>query len=149
MREKEGQNNMLKSTVAILALGLAAGGCTHLATPSGELQAIGKEDLRNAQGHVIGTKEIARDAATGERITQIALYLPRVDSRGRIVGYEERLRSGSVLRDLRGRKIGGRFDDLRSRKNMTIVVLPREDDAVAVAAAPSIDELIRIARLEN
>lgn len=139
---------MLKRTVAILALGLAAGGCTHLATPSGELQAIGKEDLRNAQGHVIGSKEIARDAATGERITHIALYLPRLDASGRIVGYEERLRSGSVLRDLRGRKIGGRFDDLRSRKNMTIVVLPRED-AIVVAAAPSIDELIRIARLEN
>ena len=84
----------------------------------------------------------------GERITQIALFLPRLDSSGHIVGYEERLRSGSVLRDLRGRKIGGRFDDLRSRKNMTIVVLPRED-TVAVAAAPSIDELIRIARLEN
>lgn len=148
MREKEGQNNMLKRTIAILAFGLAAGGCTHLATPSGDVQALGKEDLRNAQGHVIGTKEVARDAATGEQFTQIALYLPRLDSGGRIVGYEERLRSGSVLRDLRGRKIGGRFDDLRSRKNMTIVVLPRED-TVAVAAAPSIDELIRIARLEN
>jgi hypothetical protein len=31
-------------------------------------------------------------------------------------------------------------------KSLTIVVLPRED---AVAAAPSIEELIRIARLDN
>jgi hypothetical protein len=139
---------MLKSAALILALGLAAGGCTHLATPSGELQALGREDLKNAQGHVIGYKEVARDAATGERITQIALFVPRLGANGRIVGYEERLRAGSVLRDLHGKKIGGRFDDLRSRKNLTIVVLPRED-RVAAAPAPSIDELIRIARLDN
>jgi len=139
---------MLKSAALILALGLAAGGCTHLATPSGELQALGREDLKNAQGHVIGYKEVARDAATGERITQIALFVPRLGATGRIVGYEERLRAGSVLRDLHGKKIGGRFDDLRSRKNLTIVVLPREE-RVAAAPAPSIDELIRIARLDN
>jgi hypothetical protein len=139
---------MLKTTAAILALGLAAGGCTNLSTLSGDVQPLAKEDLKNAQGHVIGTKEVARDAATGERITQISLFVPRLSPAGRVVGYEERVRGGSVLRDLRGRKIGGRFDDLRSRKNMTIVVLPREERA-AVATAPSIDELIRIARLEN
>lgn len=139
---------MLKRTAAILALGLAAGGCTHLATPAGEVQALGRENLKNAQGHVIGYKEVARDAATGEQITQIALFVPRLSAGGRLVGYEERVRGGSVLRDLHGKKIGGRFDDLRSRRSMTIVVLPREDRAVA-AAAPSIDELIRIARLEN
>jgi hypothetical protein len=139
---------MLKRTVVILALGLAAGGCTHLSSPAGSVQTLGREDLKNAQGHVIGYKALARDAATGERITQISLYLARLDERGRVVGYEERVRGGSVLRDLHGRKIGGRFDDVRSRKNLTIVVLPREE-RVAAAQAPSIDELIRIARLEN
>jgi hypothetical protein len=139
---------MLKRSALILALGLAAGGCTHLATPSGSLQALGREDLKNLQGHVIGYKEMTRDAATGERITQIALYVPRLDDRGHIVGYEERVRGGSVLRDLRGKKVGGRFDDVRSRKNLTIVVLPREE-RLAAAPAPSIEELIRIARLEN
>ena len=138
---------MLKRAAAILALGLAAGGCTHL-TPSGDVQALGRESLKNAQGHVIGYKEVTRDAATGERFTQIALYVPRLDDRGHIVGYEERVRGGSVLRDLRGRKIGGRFDDVRSRKSLTVLVLPREE-RVAAAPAPSIDELIRIARLEN
>jgi len=58
------------------------------------------------------------------------------------------VRGGSVLRDLNGKKMGGRFDDLRSRKNLTIVVLPAED-RVAMAAAPSIEELIRIAHLDN
>ena len=139
---------MLKRTALILALGLAAGGCTHLATPSGNLQALGREDLKNLQGHVIGYKEVTRDAATGERITQISLFVPRLSASGRVVGYEERVRGGSVLRDLRGKKVGGRFDDVRSRKNLTIVVLPRED-RLAAAPAPSIDELIRIARLEN
>ena len=31
------ETTMLKRTALILALGLAAGGCTHLATPSGSL----------------------------------------------------------------------------------------------------------------
>ena len=139
---------MIKRTALILALGLAAGGCTHLATPSGNLQALGREDLKNLQGHVIGYKEVTRDAATGERITQISLYVPRLSPGGRVIGYEERVRGGSVLHDLHGKKVGGRFDDVRSRKNLTIVVLPRED-RLAAAPAPSIDELIRIARLEN
>lgn len=139
---------MLKKAALILAVGLAAGGCTHLSNPPGDRQALAREDLRNAQGHVIGYKEVSRDAASGERMTRIALFVPRLSATGRVIGYEERLRSGSVLRDLHGKKIGGRFDDLRSRKNLTIVVLPREDRAVAVAA-PSIDELIRIAHLEN
>ena len=138
---------MLKRAVAILALGLAAGGCTHL-TPSGDVQALGRENLKNAQGHVIGYKEVTRDAATGERFTQIALFLPRLSPGGRVIGYEERVRGGSVLHDLYGKKVGGRFDDLRSRKNMTIIVVPRKE-RVAAAPVPSIDELIRIARLEN
>jgi hypothetical protein len=139
---------MLKKAALILAVGLAAGGCTHLSTPSGDRQALGRENLKNAQGHVIGYKEVSRDGATGENITQISLFVPRLSAGGRVIGYEERLRSGSVLRDLHGKKIGGRFDDLRSRKNLTIVVLPREE-SVAAAPAPSIDELIRIAHLEN
>jgi hypothetical protein len=139
---------MLKRSALILALGLVAGGCTHLSAPSSNLQALGREDLKNFQGHVVGYKEMTRDAATGERITQISLYVPRLNDRGRIVGYEERVRGGSVLHDLYGKKVGGRFDDVRSRKNLTIVVLPRED-RLAAAPAPSIDELIRIARLEN
>lgn len=144
---------MLKRAAIIVALGLAAGGCTHLSRTS-DAQPIAREDLRNGQGHVIGTKEVTRDPATGERITQISLFVPRLGEDGRIIGYEERVRGGSVLRDLHGRKVGGRFVDLRSRgsnpqnKGLMIIVVPRED-RVATAAAPSIDELIRIARLEN
>ena len=142
------ENNMLKRAAAILAFGFVAAGCTHLATPSGKLQALGREELRNARGHVIGYKAVTRDAATGERITHIALFVPRLNARGRIIGYEERVRGGSVLLNLHGKRIGERFIDLRSRKGVTIVVLPRED-RMAKVTPPSIDELIRLARLDN
>jgi hypothetical protein len=138
---------MLGRIAAILALGLAAGGCTHLSSPSADVRTLDREDLKNAQGHVIGYKETARDTTSGERLTHIALFLPRLNDSGRIVGYEEPVRGGSVLHDLYGKKVGGRFDDVRSRKNVTIVVLPREDRVLG--RAPSIDELIRIARLDN
>jgi hypothetical protein len=146
--QEQGENKMLTKAVLIMAIGLAVGGCTHLASPASDLQALEREELKNEHGHVIGYKQLARDAASGERITRISLFVPRLSASGRVVGYEERVRGGSVLRDLHGRKIGGRFDDVRSRKNVTIVVLPREE-RVAAAQAPSIDELIRIARLEN
>ena len=137
----------IATTAAILACGLAAGGCTHLAAPAGEaLAAQSREDLTNAKGDVLGIKEVARDPATGERITQLTLFIPRYQ-RGRLVGYEERLRGGgSILRDAHGKKIGGRFADLRSRKSLTIVVLQRDSEPFS---APSIEELVRLARLDE
>ena len=143
---------MIRGTVLGLALALAAGGCTHLSTQAGG-QLVSREELKNAQGYVIGTKEVTRDAATGERITQLSLYVPR-RQHGRVVGYEERVPGGTVLHDLNGKRIGWRLVDLRSRssnphnRGVTIVVVPREE-GVAAAPAPSIDELIRIARLDN
>jgi hypothetical protein len=138
---------MLRNLAIVAALGLAAGGCTHL-SPSEDGKPLAVEQLRNAEGHVIGTKEVIRDEATGERLTKLSLFLPRVDERGHVVGYEELVRGGSILMDVNGKRIGGRFEDLRSRKSVTIVVLPR-DERTKRAAAPSIDELIRIARLDN
>jgi hypothetical protein len=112
-----------------------------------------REDLKDDAGHVIGTKAVTV-SDTGERITQLSLFVPRLAEDGRLVGYEERVPGGTVLRDLNGKKIGGRLVDLRSRssnphnKGLTIVVLPRED-RVRRAAAPSIEELIRLARLDD
>jgi hypothetical protein len=141
----------LKRTAIILALGLAAGGCSILDTKT-----VAREDLRNAQGHVIGYKDVMRDSRTGEELAQIALFVPRVGERGEIIGYEERVRGGSVLRDLNGKRIGGRWDDLRSRGNnpqsrgLLIVVRGKQTDRVTtMAQAPSIDELIHLARLAN
>lgn len=140
----------LKRTAIILALGLAAGGCSVIDT-----KPVAREDLKNAQGHVVGYKEIMRDSRTGEELAQIALFVPRVGERGEIIGYEERVRGGAVLRDLNGKRIGGRWADLRSRGNnpqsngLLIIVRGRQSESVAVAEAPSIDELIHLARLAN
>jgi len=139
----------LTTRITILALVMLAAGCSTV-----ELKPLGTEVLRNAQGHVIGQKETLCDCRSGEKLARIALYLPRVDERGEVVGYEELVRGGSVLRDLNGRRIGGRWVDLRSRastpynKGLTILVYSQPAQRAAMAAAPSIDELIRLARVE-
>jgi hypothetical protein len=141
----------LKKTALILALGLAAGGCSVM-EHSKSSAAVGREDLKNAQGHIVGYKDVIRDADTGEEITQISLFVPRIETGG-IVGYEERVRGGTVLRDLNGRRIGGRFIDSRSRgtnpqsKGLLIVVRGKQPERVA--QAPDIDELVHLARLTN
>jgi hypothetical protein len=134
----------LKRTALIVALGFAAGGCSML-----EPKSVAREDLKNAQGHVVGYKDMMRDSRTGEELAQIALFVPRVGERGEIIGYEERVRGGSVLRDLNGKRIGGRWHDVRSGKGLVIVVRGKQTDRLTMAEAPSIDELIHLARLAN
>ena len=133
----------VQRTALVVALGLMAGGCTTL-----ETQTVAREDLKNAQGHVVGFKDLMRDARTGEELAQIALFVPRLDERGEIIGYEERVRGGSILRDLNGRRIGGGWHDVRSGKTLVIVVRGK-DRPPTMAEAPSIDELIYLARLGN
>jgi hypothetical protein len=141
--------NRLTNTVLITALGLLAGGCSVMQTTP-----VAREELRNAQGHVVGTKEIMRDARTGEELAQIALFVPRINKQGEIVGYEERVRGGTVLRDLNGKRIGSRWVDVRSRgsnpqsSGLLIVVLGKSERA-SFAPAPEIDQLIQLARLSN
>jgi|SRR6185503_13964060 len=139
--------NLIKRTMIVAALGLAASGCSVL-----ESKPVAREDLKNTQGHVIGYKDVMRDARTGEELAQIALFVPRVNSRGEVVGYEERVRGGSVLRDLNGKKIGGRFVDVRSRGsnpgNSGLMIVVRGKSAeTAVAEVPTIEQLIQLAQL--
>ena len=141
---------MPKRTILVLALGLAAGACTVI-----ETKPVAREDLRSAQGHVIGYKDLMRDERTGEELAQITLFVPRLGERGEIVGYEELVRGGTVLHDLNGKRIGGRWLDVRSRgtnpqsQGLLIVVRGKESARAAVAQAPSIEELIQLARLGN
>ena len=134
---------MLHKTLIIVA-SLALGGCTTL-TNFGV--SVGKESLRNDQGHVIGYKDLLRNERTGEVMAQIALYTPVRSESGEIVGYEEQARDGAIIRDLNGRSIGGRFSDLRSRgtnaknKGLTIVFRPADAQQVAVSQ-PKIWELM-------
>jgi len=139
--------NLIKRTMIVAALGLAASGCSVL-----ESKPVAREDLKNTQGHVIGYKDVMRDARTGEELAQLALFVPRVNTRGEVVGYEERVRGGSVLRDLNGKKIGGRFVDVRSRgtnpQNAGLMIVVRgKNSEAAVAQAPSIEQLIQLAQL--
>jgi hypothetical protein len=117
----------------ILALALAAGGCSVLDYKS----LSGKETLKNAQGHVIGYKERVCDCQAGEEIDRVVLFTPRFSETGRVVAYEERMKGGVILWDLRGKRIGSRYVDLRSRGTnahnggLTIVFVPRESERLA------------------
>jgi hypothetical protein len=124
-------------TMLLVAAGLALGGCTTLT----EYGSVRKEVLRNDQGHVIGHKELLRNEQTGEVIAQVSLYAPMVDSSGALIGYEEQAKGGSIIRDFNGRSIGSRFNDLRSRKSMAIVMRPADSQQTA-AAQPRIWQLM-------
>ena len=115
---------------------LASGGCSTLT----DYGSVRKESLRNDQGHVIGYKEMLRNNTTGEVIAQISMFTPLLDNSGALVGYEEQVRGGAVVRDLDGRSIGSKFSDLRSRKSMTIVMRPA--DAQVATAQPKLWELM-------
>ena len=123
---------LIKTT--ILALALAAGGCSVLDYKS----LSGKETLKNAQGHVIGYKERLSDSqAGGEELDRVVLFTPRFSETGRILAYEERMKGGVILWDTRGKRIGSRYVDLRSRGTnahsggLTIVFVPRETERLA------------------
>ena len=122
----------------IIAACFAIGGCSTMSDFGTSLR---KESLRNDQGHVIGYKDMMRNERTGEVLAQVSLYMPVLGENGEIVGYEEQARDGTIIRDLNGRSIGGRFSDLRSRKSLTIVFRPADARQVAVAQ-PKIWELM-------
>ena len=115
----------------ILAMSLAAGGCSML-----EQKALRTENLKNADGHVIGYVERLCDCSKGEELDRVVLFTPRLSVSGKVVAYEERIKGGVVLRDLNGRRIGARYVDLRSRgtnarnSGLTMFV-PRESERLA------------------
>jgi hypothetical protein len=119
----------MKRTSSILGLALLASACSTV-----EYRYVGgRETIKNEQGHVVGQKEMLRDPETGQQFEQITYYTPRRDEKGAIVGYEEPLPPGYVVRDLQGRRIGVRYTDLRSRGTnpgsggVTVTVNPPAD----------------------
>jgi hypothetical protein len=119
----------------ILAAAVALGGCSTMADygPMSKSGPLSKKAVKNEQGHVIGYKQMLRNADTGEVVAQVSLFSPIVEG-GTIVGYEEPARGGAIIRDLAGHSIGGRFADLRSRstnansRGFTLVVRARGFD---------------------
>ena len=134
----------MRLAVITMILGLAAlaSGCSSV-----EWKEITTQALRDEQGHVVGQKEMLCDCRTGERIARLALFEPRFDDRGVLVGYEEKVRGGTVLRDLNGRRIGTRFLDVRNGKSLTIIVHSKPAATTATAAAKTVDELLSLAGL--
>ena len=143
---------MLAPRTIVLALALAAGGCSTV-----DFKSLGRiEPLRDANGHVVGYKEAVCDCKKGEEFARIQFYVPRVDDAGKIVGYEEPVKGGSaILHDLNGKVIGQRYIDLRSRatnagnKGLTIVFHSKPAPQLSLAATASTDDLLRLARLAN
>ena len=122
---------ILRTTV--LALVLAASGCA--VTDYSSLG--GREKLTNAQGHVIGYKERLCDCKAGEELDRVVLFTPRFGEHGGVVAYEERIKGGVVLWDLKGKRIGSRYVDLRSRgsnaHNSGLMIVFRPKDSARLA----------------
>jgi hypothetical protein len=97
-------------TIGVLAVSLAASGCSLL-----EYQPLGKENLKNSQGHVIGYRERLCDCSAGEELDRVVLFTPLRTEAGTIIGYEEKIKNGFQLWDTRGKRVGTRYVDLRSR----------------------------------
>jgi len=130
--------------ILVVAACFAIGGCTTLSDMG---TSVGKESVRNEQGHIIGQKNMLRNDQTGEMLAQVTLYSPVVGARGEIIGYEEMVKDGTIIRDVDGRGIGGRFSDLRSRgtnvRNRGLMIVMRPADPATVAVTqPKIWELM-------
>lgn len=97
--------------IAPFAASLMAFACAETV----EYRYLGTESVKNEQGHVVGHKELLTDVRTGERVEQVTSYLPLYDDNGKVIGYQEATRAGTVIRGLDGRRIGARYTDLRSR----------------------------------
>lgn len=123
----------MKNTLAlpsILALGLLAAACTS-APVEYKYVGPGRELIKNDAGHVIGQKEMLRDAESGDQYEHVTYFTPRRDAGGKVVGYEEPLPPGVVVRDLQGRRVGVRYNDLRSRGTN-----PRSDGVTVIITKP-------------
>jgi len=140
---------MKLSRTIILGLALAASGCSTL-----EYKPLAKEILKNSQGHVVGYREKLFDGAAGEELDRVVIFTPRHSERGAVVAYEERIKGGVLLHDLKGKRIGSRYVDLRSRGSnarnggLTIVFVPREADRLAVAQV-TIEEIKQHLNITN
>ena len=132
---------------ALLALAFAASGCSTL-----DYKHSGRENLKNPQGHVIGYKEKLK--IDGEELDRVTLFTPRLSERGTVIAYEERVRGGVVLWDLKGKRVGSRYVDLRSRgtnahnSGLTIVFVPRESERLALAQV-TIDDIKQHLGIDN
>ena len=132
----------MRLNVLIVAASLIAGGCSTLT----DLGVVRKEALRNDNGDLVGYKQLMRNERTGEVFAQVQMFTPVRDGQGNVIGYEEQVRDGAIIRDLNGRPIGNRFADLRSRKGLTIVFRPADAPQVAVSEPKLLDLMASLSK---
>ena len=132
----------MRLNVLIVAASLLAGGCSTLT----DLGVVRKEGLRNESGDLVGYKQLMRNERTGEVFAQVQMFTPVRDGQGNLIGYEEQVRDGAIIRDPSGRPIGNRFSDLRSRKGLTIVFRPAEAPQVAVSEPKLLDLMASLSK---
>jgi hypothetical protein len=113
--------------MAILAAGLLAGACAETI----EYQYVGTEILRNDQGHVVGHKDLLIDARNGEEVEQLTHYRPMLNEKDEVVGYQQTVPGGALIRSVDGRPIGARYGDLRSQGSN------RGNEGVTITFPPS------------
>ena len=100
---------LIRTLIAAAVLALA--GC---ATQE-DYTTLRKEMFRNDEGKVVGHREYLRNKSTGEVAHRVELYAALYDADGKLIGYEERTKTGAIVHDEHGRPIGTRIIDLRSR----------------------------------
>lgn len=93
------------------AAALSLAGCAT----QDEYASLRKDFVKNDAGHVIGERESVLNVRTGAIVDRVEVYVVLLDSGGKVIGYEQRLKDGSVVRDSEGNPIGVRLQDLRSR----------------------------------
>ena len=137
-------------TIIQLAVSLVASGCSLL-----EYKPLGKETLKNASGHVIGYRERLCDCKAGEELDRVVLFTPRYTEAGTVIGYEEKIKNGVVLWDTRGKRIGSRYVDLRSRgtnarnSGLTIVFRSTPDAERLAVAQVTIEDIKQHLGIQN
>ena len=102
---------MLARTLIIAAALAGLAGCAT----QDEFTTVRREMFRNDEGKVVGHRETLRNKGTGELVNRVELYAVVYDADGKVIGYEERTRTGTTVYDEDGRPIGTRLVDLRSR----------------------------------
>lgn len=109
-REGKGDRKMI-ARIVVAAAALALAGC---AAPD-KYSSVNRAFLKDDQGHVVGERESLRNERTGALVERVEVFVVLLDPDGKLVGYEQRLKDGSIVRDVDGRPIGVRYVDLRGR----------------------------------
>ena len=101
----------------MLARTLIAAGALMLAgcATRDDFTSLSKEFLKDEKGHVVGEREKMRNERTGETVERIEVFVVLEGPQGALIGYEQRVPGGSIVRDAEGNPIGARYIDLRSR----------------------------------